>query len=200
MAMKKSFSNDDIASNAGVCLAGEPAQTTASVNTSVLLSKLNKAPLDSRNKNLKLNTSENNLSDDPAAKTLNSRLKRRKQKEMKESVFGYELIMDLSECDLAVMSSKKKLSEYVDKLCKLIDMKKYGKVLLPYFGLEKPHTKGYSMLQFIETSSITGHFSEYWRKSYINIFSCKPYDHKLAAEFTKEFFKAKHAKTHLIVR
>lgn len=119
---------------------------------------------------------------------------------MEEKIFGYELIMDLSDCDIAIMSSKKKLSIYVDKLCKLIDMKKYGKVQLPYFGLEKPQTKGYSLLQFIETSSITGHFSEYWRKSYLNIFSCKPYDHKLAAKFTKDFFKAKKIKIRFIVR
>ncbi len=117
-----------------------------------------------------------------------------------ENIFGYELVLDLSGCDLAVMSSKKKLAEYVDKLCKLIDMKKFGKVQLPYFGLDKPHTKGYSLLQFIETSSITGHFSEYWRKAYINIFSCKAYDHKLAEKFTQEFFKAESIKSTFLTR
>ncbi|MCK9615143.1 MAG: S-adenosylmethionine decarboxylase [Candidatus Omnitrophica bacterium] len=125
---------------------------------------------------------------------------KRRIEEMEKKVFGYELVMDLSECDLSVMRSKKKLAEYVNKLCKLIKMKKYGKVQLPYFGLEKPQTKGYSLLQFIETSSITGHFSEYWRKSYINIFSCKPYNHRLAANFTKEFFGTKHAKIRFLVR
>jgi len=125
---------------------------------------------------------------------------KRRIEEMEKKVFGYELVMDLSDCDLSGMSSKKKLTEYVNRLCKLIKMKKYGKAQLPYFGLEKPQTKGYSLLQFIETSSITGHFSEYWRKSYINIFSCKPYDHRLAANFTKEFFGSKHAKMRFLVR
>jgi S-adenosylmethionine/arginine decarboxylase-like enzyme len=121
-------------------------------------------------------------------------------KEMAKKTFGFELIMDLSECDLEVMSSKKKLTEYVDTLCKLIDMKKYGKVQLPYFGLEKPQTKGYSLIQFIETSSIVGHFSEHWKMTYLNVFSCKPYDYKLAAKFTKEFFKAAKIKVRYIVR
>jgi len=125
---------------------------------------------------------------------------KRRMGEMEKKVFGYELVMDLSDCELSVMSSKAKLTEYVNRLCKLIKMKKYGKVQLPYFGLEKPQTKGYSLLQFIETSSITGHFSEYWRKSYINIFSCKPYNHRLAANFTKEFFGSKHAKIRFLVR
>jgi S-adenosylmethionine/arginine decarboxylase-like enzyme len=150
-------------------------------------------------KNLKAELTANHAQNYSLKKNL-KRLQRRRYREMKKSVFGYELIMDLSQCDLSVMSSKKKLAQYVDKLCKLIKMKKYGKVQLPYFGLQKPHTKGYSLLQFIETSSITGHFSEYWRKSYINIFSCKSYDHKLAAKFTKEFFGAKYAKARLIVR
>jgi S-adenosylmethionine decarboxylase len=122
------------------------------------------------------------------------------KKSSTKRIFGYELIMDLYECDLSVMSSKKQIAEYVDKLCRLIDMKKYGKPLIPYFGLEKPQTKGYSLLQFIETSSITGHFSEYWRTTYLNIFSCKPYDYKLAARYTKDFFKAKKITTHYIVR
>lgn len=117
-----------------------------------------------------------------------------------KNVFGYELIMDLHECDLAVMQSRKKLKEYVDKLCPLIDMVKYGKLYTPYFGLQKPQTKGYSLLQFIETSSITGHFSEHWKISYINIFSCKTFDPKVALKFTKEFFKAKKVKSKFIIR
>jgi len=119
---------------------------------------------------------------------------------MKKRIYGYELIMDLSECDLSVMRSAKKIREYADKLCKLIKMKKYGKALVPYFGTDKPFTAGYSLVQLIETSSITGHFSEHWKTAYINIFSCKVYDEKLALEFTREFFKAKKVKSRYIVR
>ena len=121
-------------------------------------------------------------------------------KGMKKKVFGYELVLDLQDCDRSVMSSAKKLQEYVDTLCKLIKMKKYGKCLLPYFGEKKAFTKGYSLVQLIETSSITGHFSEYWGTSYINIFSCKAYDHNLAKKFTKEFFGAKKVKARFLVR
>lgn len=119
---------------------------------------------------------------------------------MSAGVFGYELTMDLRGCDLTILSSKKKLKEYTDKLCKLIKMKQYGKTLLPYFGEKEEFTKGYSLVQLIETSSITGHFSEYWKTAYINIFSCKKYDQNLAKKFTKEFFKAKSIKTRLLTR
>lgn len=119
---------------------------------------------------------------------------------MKKQIYGYELILDLAGCDKKVLKSRKKLNEYSDKLCKLIKMKKYGKALIPYFGQKEAFTKGYSLVQLIETSSITGHFSEYWGKAYINIFSCKKYDHVLAKKFTCEFFGAKKIKNRLLVR
>jgi S-adenosylmethionine decarboxylase len=119
---------------------------------------------------------------------------------MKEKTFGYELILDLYDCDLEVLESKKKLAEYVNKLCPLIKMEKYGKTMLEYFGTKKLHTKGYSLLQFIETSSITGHFSEYWRIAYINIFSCKTFNPEIAKKFTKAFFKASKVKSRFIKR
>jgi S-adenosylmethionine/arginine decarboxylase-like enzyme len=119
---------------------------------------------------------------------------------MGKKIFGYALMLDLQGCDLGVMRSKAKLKRYVDELCKVIDMKKYGSTLIKYFGLQKPHTKGYSLMQFIETSSVTGHFSEHWRISYIDIFSCKPFDHNVAKSFTKKYFGAKSVKSRFVVR
>lgn len=119
---------------------------------------------------------------------------------MAEKIFGYELIMDLYDCDTAVITSKDKLQEYVDKLCELIEMVKYGKTLLPYFGENCAYTKGFSLVQLIETSSITGHFSEFWGRAYINIFSCKEYDNKLAEDFTRKFFGVKKMKTTFLTR
>ncbi|MBU0634507.1 MAG: S-adenosylmethionine decarboxylase [Candidatus Omnitrophica bacterium] len=125
---------------------------------------------------------------------------KKRAKGIKRKLYGYELIMDLYDCDLAVLSSRKKLQEYVDKLCKLIKMKKFGKTLIPYFGEREEFTKGYSLVQLIETSSITGHFSDHWRTAYLNIFSCKTYNQNLAKNFTKKFFGAKKVKTHFLKR
>ena len=119
---------------------------------------------------------------------------------MGKKIFGYELIMDLYECDEQVITSKKKIKEYVDTLCKVIKMKQYGKPLIPYFGEKAEFTKGFSLVQLIETSSITGHFSDYWKTAYINIFSCKSYDKQRAEKFTTDFFKAKRVKINYLVR
>ncbi|MCM8820112.1 MAG: S-adenosylmethionine decarboxylase, partial [Candidatus Omnitrophica bacterium] len=147
--------------------------------------------------NLKVKTE--NLTD---LKTLQSEKKvsKKHKKKAKRNIFGYELIMDLFDCDQNIITSKKKLQLYVDRLCKLIKMKKFGKTLIPLFGANKPHTKGYSLVQLIETSSITGHFSELWKTAYINIFSCKTFNHKLAEEFTKKFFGAKKIKSRFLTR
>ena len=77
-----------------------------------------------------------------------------------KTIFGWELILDLYECNNDTISSEEKIKEFAEKLCKILKMKAYGEPLTPYFGLKNEHTKGYSLLQFIETSSITGHFSE----------------------------------------
>ncbi len=114
--------------------------------------------------------------------------------------FGYELIINLEQCDKNIITSKSKLKKYVDELCELIKMKKYGKILLPYFGERAEYTKGYSLVQLIETSSITGHFSDFWGTAYINIFSCKAYDEVLAKKFTKKYFVAKRMITKFITR
>lgn len=119
---------------------------------------------------------------------------------MIKKIYGYELMMDLYGCEKNVLTSKKKLQEYIDKLCKLIKMKKYRKTLLPYFGENKAYTKGYSLVQLIETSSITGHFSDLWGRAYINIFSCRKFDQIAAKSFTRQFFQAKKVKNRFLIR
>lgn len=118
----------------------------------------------------------------------------------KHKIFGYELILDLYHCDLPTLQNKEKLCLWVKQLCELIDMKTYGKTIVEYFGTAKDHTKGYSVVQLIETSAIVGHFSEYWRRAYLNIFSCKEFDHLKAVTFTKSFFRCKKAKYRLLIR
>lgn len=112
--------------------------------------------------------------------------------------FGQELTIDLYDCDLRKISDGKHIKNYVIKLCdEVIDMKRYGEPLVEHFGHENPITSGYSLVQLIETSCVSGHFSEYKKSAYLNIFSCKWFDEKKAAEFTKMWFGATRVKTAL---
>ncbi len=115
--------------------------------------------------------------------------------------FGQELVLNLYECDLQKISDGDHIKEFVVKLCdEVIFMKRYGEALVPHFGHESPITSGYSLVQLIETSSITGHFSEYKRSVYLNIFSCKWFDTKKARAFCKRWFGAKKVTAKFIQR
>ena len=114
--------------------------------------------------------------------------------------FGQEVQLDLFGCDPEVIRSGEKLLEYVDQLCELIDMKKYGKPFLERFALGDGIAAGYSVAQMIETSLISGHFSEGWNSAYLNIFSCKIFDEEAAREFSMKFFKAKDARMRVAIR
>lgn len=120
---------------------------------------------------------------------------------MQKDQFGQELILNLYDCDLEKISSGEEIKKFVIELCdNVIHMKRYGEPLIPYFGLESPITKGYSLVQLIETSSVTAHFSEYKKSVYLNIFSCSPFNPKATEEFCKMFFEAKRVESTVLQR
>lgn len=102
--------------------------------------------------------------------------------------WGYHLSMDLHTCSPGIIRSKELIQDYVIKLCKLIDMKRYGDCQIVHFG--EGNKEGYTMVQLIETSNITAHFANDINSAYIDIFSCKPFDQEAASVFTAEFFEA----------
>jgi len=115
--------------------------------------------------------------------------------------FGQELILNLYDCDLKKISDGDHIKNYVIKLCDdIIFMKRYGEALVPHFGHENPITSGYSLVQLIETSCVSAHFSEYKKSVYINIFSCKWFDPALARKFSKDWFGAKKVTSKLLQR
>jgi S-adenosylmethionine/arginine decarboxylase-like enzyme len=126
--------------------------------------------------------------------------KNKKVRKESPKIYGQELILDLYDCDPRTIRSGKRLAEYPTKLCRLIKMKKYGKTIVERFALYAGHAAGYSLVQLIETSLISGHFSELWNRAYINIFSCKKFDTSKAEAFTKKFFNAKKVKRRILIR
>ena len=119
--------------------------------------------------------------------------------------YGFELIMDLHGCDVGKFN-RTSLDGYFEKLCKAIDMQKCERYFWDDVGLPEeekqtsPHTKGSSAVQFILTSSIVIHTLDLLEAVYVNIFSCKEFDEKIAEEITKKWFGANGCKTHFIER
>ena len=123
-------------------------------------------------------------------------------KEAEKKMYGMELIVELFGCDMEKITSKAKIQEFVEKICQEIKMERYGASRIKRFPGGELWGEGYSFLQFLTTSSIAGHFIEKSDKggiAFINIFSCKEYDDKLAAEFTGKFFGAKEVRSRLVV-
>jgi len=87
------------------------------------------------------------------------------------------------------------IRKYVRELCKLLKMKRHGPTRIGRFG--KGKLKGYSMMQFIETSSITAHFDDKGHRGFIDVFSCKEFNSKKVAKFSQKFFKADDYRTYV---
>ena len=103
--------------------------------------------------------------------------------------WGYHLIINAGGCDYSKISCKETISKFAKKLVRDIDMVAYGEPRIVKFGAG--HTQGYTLVQLIETSSITAHFVEETNDVYLDIFSCKPFDPKIAARIFKDAFSPK---------
>ena len=117
----------------------------------------------------------------------------------KKNVWGLLTSVDLYDCNPELIRDAEAIKRYVDELCQLIEMKKFGDTQVVDFG-EDERVSGFSMTQLIETSLISGHFANLTNAAYIDIFSCKYYDPQVAADFTQKFFQAKEIKIHYILR
>jgi len=115
--------------------------------------------------------------------------------------FGQELIINLYDCDEAKITSADEIKKFAITLCdNVIHMVRHGEPQTPHFGHDNPITSGFSLVQLIETSLISGHFSDHKRSAYINIFSCAWFDSEKAAAFTQDFFGAKRVEVTLLKR
>lgn len=105
-----------------------------------------------------------------------------------QECWGISCSVDVKNCNPVIIRSAELIRDYVVKLCELIEMKRFGECQVVHFG-EDEKVAGYSMVQLIETSLISGHFANATNAAYIDIFSCKSYDPAVVAEFTKNYFK-----------
>lgn len=104
--------------------------------------------------------------------------------------WGMELSIDLYHCNPDTIRSAEKIKEFAVQLCDLIKVKRFGEPIIVDFG-EDPRVSGYSLCQLIETSLVSGHFANQTNAAYINVFSCKEFDHHVVEDFCKTFFEAK---------
>jgi S-adenosylmethionine/arginine decarboxylase-like enzyme len=115
------------------------------------------------------------------------------------NAWGIASSIDIYQCNPETIRSADKIRQFVIELCDLIEMKRFQDTIVVDFG-EDERVAGFSMAQLIETSLISGHFANLTNTAYIDVFSCKPYDPDVVAEFAQAFFGGKRAITHVNLR
>lgn len=107
----------------------------------------------------------------------------------RENHWGFSIGIDLSQCHPNKINDPEILKDFLIGLCDYIKIKRYGDPTIVNFGSD-PRVSGYSIVQLIETSCITGHFKDIDCSAFIDIFSCKEYPPHATANFCKKYFNA----------
>jgi S-adenosylmethionine/arginine decarboxylase-like enzyme len=112
--------------------------------------------------------------------------------------WGLVTALDLHDCNPETIRSADKIREFTYKLCDQIKVNRFGEPVIVHFGQDEK-VAGYSLVQLIETSLVSGHFANLTNRVYLDVFSCAFYSPSDAAEFAASFFEAKryNIKTYL---
>jgi S-adenosylmethionine/arginine decarboxylase-like enzyme len=112
--------------------------------------------------------------------------------------WGFALSLDIARCKPALIRCPYNIKDFSNSLVKRIDMKKFGEPHIVRFG--SGNKQGYTLVQLIETSNITGHFCEETNSGYIDIFSCREYDIEEAIRVVKDHFEPDYVIKHYLER
>jgi S-adenosylmethionine/arginine decarboxylase-like enzyme len=116
-----------------------------------------------------------------------------------ENVWGIATAIDIYDCDPEAIRDAERIRLFVVELCDLIEMKRFGETKVVHFG-EDEKVAGYSMVQLIETSLISAHFANLTNTTYLDVFSCKPYDPDVVADFARKSFGGSRVVTQVTFR
>ena len=107
-------------------------------------------------------------------------------------MWGKHLIVDMSRGNKERVRSEDHIRQFVVELVEAIGAKAHGPPLLQHMAKHAPDASGYSLVQLIETSAITGHFCDLSGDAYIDIFSCEAFDTSVAIDVIRSAFDPQH--------
>ena len=90
------------------------------------------------------------------------------------------MVLDCSSCDREAVRDANAIRAISEDLVASIGMVAYGEPVLAHFATHLPEAAGYSLVQLIETSAVTGHFCDASGDAYLDVFSCKDFDSEVA--------------------
>ena len=94
-------------------------------------------------------------------------------------------------------------SEYIKlftkTMVKEIEMVAYGEPQVVHFA-DGTDLAGWTMIQLIETSCITGHFLDHNGDLYLDVFSCKTFEEQIVIDLLKQMFSPGEMKFQVVMR
>lgn len=103
--------------------------------------------------------------------------------------WGYHLIIDgITTVDPTLLDSYLYLKGFINDMVEGLDMKKLGGIHAEYLHTKDPELKGWSLVQLINTSSITVHACTETGKVFIDIFSCKVFSQDAVKDIIRKYF------------
>ena len=101
------------------------------------------------------------------------------------------MVLDCSSCDREAVRDAEAIRGFCADLISSIGMVAYGDPVLEHFATHLPEAAGYSLVQLIETSAVTGHFCDASGDAYLDVFSCKDFDPMVAVDVVRRHFRPK---------
>lgn len=114
------------------------------------------------------------------------------------NAWGKHAIFNLYKCNPYFIRNSARITDFSKTIVKAIDMVAYGEPQVIHFGTGS--RAGYTLVQLIETSNIIAHFAESENKAFIDIFSCKDFDVKVAEDIIDKFFQPGNISTTVLER
>ena len=109
---------------------------------------------------------------------------------LKGTHWGYHLLVDCSECN-EYIDDEAKVELFIRELVKKLKMKPLGKPIVIKVD-NKEEGRGITAVQVITTSTITFHADDDKMSVYLDVFSCAPYEPKVALDLFYSYFEPKH--------
>ncbi len=104
-------------------------------------------------------------------------------------MWGQHLIVDMAGCEPESLRNPGAIAGFCRDLVAAIGMTAHGEPLIKHFAAHAPDAAGYSLVQLIETSSVTAHFAEARGEVYLDVFSCRPFSEHDALAVCRRHFR-----------
>lgn len=104
-------------------------------------------------------------------------------------MWGQHLIIDLAGGRLEAIRSEQTIRRFAGELVTAIAMRAFGEPIVAHFAEHSEKAAGWTLVQLIETSSITGHFCDATGDAYLDVFSCQAFDVQPVLDLVQRTFQ-----------